>query len=563
MRVNTRCMTPGHLFVANGRLQDLACDALIVPTDAYFHVVDHWRDAVQPPGGDWRAVRPDGWTTGAVARAKGVDGRGPEVWFVDAISPDPAEVGKIGRRAVEAIVTQPDTDLHARATSAGRDVPLIAVPVLGSSGGGLGDRRGRLIAALLDELTEAAREHSVDVAIVAFSRGDYSALQHRRRIAGSTPNLGEADRERAAELGEQIAEGDVALFFGAGVSMAAGLPSWSDLLKELVRHLALDSLGSMKALGPLEQAELLQVELARAGKPHSQHALGQAVAEVLTAHPSRPSLAHALLAGMRIPEAATTNYDRLYERAVEAASAAEVVEGHAAIRRLPWQRTQPGRPWVLKMHGDVAEPDTIVLSRSAFVGYDARWKPVGSLVQSLMMIKHLLVVGASLTDDNLLRFAYEVAGLRETLLQDEPREIGTVVNLSDDAAFARLWSNRMHVVVPRLIGPAEEVADGGTASAQCATAASQDEEEAKARRRRRASRALTIFLDHVAMYAERDASHLLDVRYALERDDAEAELIAQLEKGAAHAVKLGATDDAWWQLALALQRFGVHVPPRQ
>ncbi|MEK8226511.1 SIR2 family protein [Oerskovia sp. M15] len=68
------------------------------------------------------------------------------------------------------------------------------------------------------------------------------------------------------------------------------------------------------------------------------------------------------------------------------------------------------------MHGDVDRPATIVLSRSSFVRYDTRWKPVGSLVQSLMMTKHLLVVGASMTDDNLLRFAYEVAGLREELV---------------------------------------------------------------------------------------------------------------------------------------------------
>ncbi|OCI30528.1 hypothetical protein [Oerskovia enterophila] len=65
-----------------------------------------------------------------------------------------------------------------------------------------------------------------------------------------------------------------------------------------------------------------------------------------------------------------------------------------------------------------------------------------------MMTKHLLVVGASMTDDNLLRFAYEVAGLREELVAagapgGPGSEIGTEIHLADDGAPAHETTSRL------------------------------------------------------------------------------------------------------------------------
>ncbi|GAA1408329.1 SIR2 family NAD-dependent protein deacylase [Oerskovia paurometabola] len=324
------------------------------------------------------------------------------------------------------------------------------------------------------------------------------------------------------------------------MSIAAGLPSWGALLDNFVEAMSLDiTPKDLQGLGSLEQAELLQVILAKQAGRHdeaarrdSQEQLGRQVAAILARDGRRPSLAHCLLAGMRIPEAVTTNYDHLYEEAVAASSGLPVGRRDLAISTLPWDPTKASRPWVLKMHGDVDHPATIVLSRSSFVRYDTRWKPVGSLVQSLMMTKHLLVVGASMTDDNLLRFAYEVAGLREELVASGApgglgSEIGTVVHLADDAAFSRLWEGRFDVAVA-----SPPLPDDGTPARETT---SRGEKEAEAARRRRAARGLTRFLDTVAMYAERDAPHLLDDRYLPVGPD-EAALVRRLREDA-HAVR--------------------------
>ncbi|MFF2620324.1 SIR2 family protein [Oerskovia jenensis] len=556
---------PGHLFVLNGRLEALGADAVVISTDSRFSVRDHWR----PAAGlgiheDWASLRPHGWQRGSALPASRQPRPGRQVWFLDAVARTPDEVGRAAARLVEQIAETSGERLRSTAHAAGRDLPLIAIPVLGTAGGGHDLERGLVIDALLAQLTAAAGEHGLDVALVASSRSDYSALQHRRRTAGHGALPTEKLDAQARDLGDRAARGDLALFFGAGVSIAAGLPSWHALLDRLVEAMRLDiTPQDLKDLGSLEQAELLQVILAKRSGGHgeaarrdSQEQLGRQVAAILAADDLRPSLAHCLLAGMRIPEAVTTNYDHLYEEAVAASSGLPADQHDRAISTLPWDPTGASLPWVLKMHGDVARPATIVLSRSSFVRYDTRWKPVGSLVQSLMMTKHLLVVGASMTDDNLLRFAYEVAGLREDLVAagapaGRGSEIGTVVHLADDAAFSRLWEGRFDIAVaspplPDDGAPARETTSPGT-------------EEAEAASRRRAARGLTVFLDAVAMHAERDAPHLLDDRYLPAGPD-EAALVRRLREDARAVRGLadvgGDRGAGWRELAEALERFG-------
>ncbi|MGF0117445.1 SIR2 family protein [Promicromonospora sp. Marseille-Q5078] len=547
-------MTRGHLFVVNGRLDALSADAVVIPTDAWFGIGNWWRDTVGlGPGDTWDELRPEGWARGAAlpARQKRTAESVPEVWFLDVVAGSTFEVGQAALRVVEAIVEHSGESLIRSAYSAGRDLPLIAMPVVGTGAGGLGRRRGQVIAALVSTLRDAADRLGVDVALVAAERSDYAALQHRRRDTGAPVTL--IDATVAQKLGQRVRQGEVALFFGAGVSIAAGLPSWSELLAELVHRLDLDELKDrIEKLGPLEQAELVQVTIAAAREADpagSQGELGQLVAEVVEDRSARPSLAHALLASLQVREAVTTNYDRLYERSV---AAARGPDAGSAIDVLPWARTSSERPWLLKMHGDVERPESIVLSRSSFVHYDSRWKPVGSLVQSLMLTKHLLVIGASMTDDNLLRFAYEVAGLRESIEKtDRGRpEIGTVVSLAVDEAFSRLWKGRFRVVVPELDGHI----DGPEAVAHPDEPA--DERDVReASERRRAARALAVFLDTVAMHAVRESPYLLDARYADSRGDETARLVDDVNAIAKRARALD-SDDAWRQLVLMLGEFG-------
>ncbi|VFA89800.1 Uncharacterised protein [Gordonia paraffinivorans] len=97
----------------------------------------------------------------------------------------------------------------------------------------------------------------------------------------------------------------------------------------------------------------------------------------------------------------TTNYDDLYKKAVEAA-------GRPRPTILQWHAVDGSRPWLLKLHGDIDRTEGIVLTRRDFVLFDAKSRPAGSLLQVLLLTRHVLIVGASLSDGNVIRLAMEV-----------------------------------------------------------------------------------------------------------------------------------------------------------
>ncbi|NMR20277.1 SIR2 family protein [Cellulomonas fimi] len=506
-------MTRGHVFVVRGRLEEIGWDVAVVPTDASFTVERHWWALWG--GGDPAGVRPPDWGRQGAAPAVGRD----DVWFLDVVEGDVPDVGRSLGRLLRAIDSAKPEPRNRRVR------PLIAMPVLGSAGGGFNHVRGQLLEEILDVTDHAVDHLGIDVAIVALNASAFAALQAMRRTRGFR-GLDDERLAVARQLGGVARAGELALFLGAGVSMSAGLPSWG----ELIRRLAPDDT-PLDDLGLLDQAELLRRRWeSREGR------LGEEVVDVMDAG-EPPALAHALLAGLDTREIITTNFDDLFERAVRSVSGDD-----DAIAVLPWMRPRADRPWILKMHGDVRRPQSIVLSRRDFVRYDAMWRPVGSVVQTLMLSRHLLVVGASLTDDNLLRLAHEVIDFRRMNQLDTP--IGTVLTLGIKAAQAELWEGELdHVSVSDVVVPPRG-ADGRDAASD------------------QTVRDLAIFLDALGMYASSDVSYLLDARYAamLGGEDArEAAALARELHRAADALDDGGADDPWGALARALRAFGADV----
>ncbi|GAB91541.1 SIR2 family protein [Gordonia rhizosphera] len=460
---------PGHLFVLHGRIENLDVDAVIIPTDSDFRVEPHWH----PITGDPRQAKPDGW---GWELGFGQSRADDAVWFLSVFDDDAVEgehLGKRVQRTVRAIVMAGLTAAESRA------VPRIAIPVLGIGYGGQGAHRGRVLDTLLHALLHSVGQHGVDIVLVTPDRSVFSAAQHRRRSMsdmGATPLpwvLPDDALDEARRLGRLARDGHLALFLGAGVSMAAGLPSWDQLLQMIADRAGVD-LEPMKKLGSLDTAELLK----HAVEPQ---VLGEVVAEILGT-PTKISLAHGLLAGLGAHEAISTNYDGLVELAVSQT-------GHRAPSVLPWEPVEVGRPWLLKLHGDLRKPESIVLTRRDFVLFDARSRPAGSLLQATLMTKHLLIVGASLADDNVIRLAMEVDEYLRTN-GTEARQ-GTFIDVSGHAARQQLWTRQFDWFI-------------------CAGAETKDR-----------VRQMEIFLDVVAAYAATDASWLLDDRFAglLSRDE--------------------------------------------
>ncbi len=106
----------------------------------------------------------------------------------------------------------------------------------------------------------------------------------------------------------------------------------------------------------------------------AEETLGDAVARLLDT--DRCSLSHQLLAGLPVSEAATMNYDTLFEAAWREAGRNPAV--------LPYEPTAARDSWLLKMHGSIERPKDIVLTRDDYLSYAERRAALAGIVQALL-----------------------------------------------------------------------------------------------------------------------------------------------------------------------------------
>lgn len=522
---------PGHVFVVRGKLHQLIADDLLISTDRAGVVEPTWDEALgwtggqRPPPGEAPVFR----RRKRVFRVPDRSTDFPRRWFV-LVGADRGESVDWLRAGVREALTS--------AAQAGRRRPSrgvrqrIAMPVMGVGRGGFDSQRGAVIDGLLEEAKAVADEYGVDVVLVAFKSSDYSALQAVRRRRHEV-RLPDEQEEAAGELAQHARSGRLALFMGAGTGVPAGLPSWGDLLTWLAERTNLPDGDGLDRLNPLDAAEVLRRAVLKEVGRGRANALGALVAERI-GRPSRYALSHILLAALRCEQAITTNFDRLYETAVSAIEGEPppVVLPDSAAAGLREADTSAG--WLLKLHGDVDDPASIVLDRRSFVRYDSTRRPLGGVLQTTLLTKHLLVVGASMTDDNVIRLVHEVSSLHEKGGR-EPRRLGTVLTLTHDPLRHSLWAPEFTHV--ELGTDHEHLPESG--------------------------RALEILLDRVALLAAPTHSHLLDPRYRellatpVERSLAEdlADVVGRLEQSRA-------ADDSWGRLAEALRAFGAPVLAR-
>ncbi|MFC7500603.1 SIR2 family protein [Nocardioides sp. CPCC 206347] len=451
-------MSGGHVFVVLGRIESVVHDVAVVSTSGAFRIREYWLDLLGSSGAAVDRHRP-------VQLAEKGYGPSPvdeRLWFVSVGAAKRSRLEEIHSRLSATI--EEIAALGVRA-GANREKLLVAVPVIGIEGGGLGERRGEVLKGQLEVCVQLARQHDIDIAVVTPDRAVYGAAQYLRTQL-RTPagwDLSPHLQDEARRIGALARSGELALFLGAGVSLPAGLPTWD----ELIGLLSNGRLGLKESsLSALDQAQLIELR----SEPGE---LGQRVAEITSAV-KRPSLGHALLASLETKEIVTTNYDRLFETAVMAVD-------DEPIAILPWETSRRDRPWILKMHGDIMHADKIVLTRRHFVQFDANVRPAGALLQSLLMTRHLLVVGASLNDDNVVRLAHEVQAYRET--HGLEGRFGTLLDLDGDPLREELWSGQLDWITL----PGGDVVER--------------------------ARGLEIFLDAVAAAASSNSSWLLDQRF--------------------------------------------------
>ena len=229
-------------------------------------------------------------------------------------------------------------------------------------------------------------------------------------------------------------------FIGAGVSVSAGAPTWSQLLEQLcarvklaadVRQAVLDG-----GLSPLDQASYLRAAYERQGLDFRG-----AVAEIVECE--RYGLAPALLAAVAGEQAITLNYDTLFERASQKAGRARrVISGTETDGEQgqdePDSVAAHSDSWLLKLHGTTTTPASIILTREDYLGFAMERSALSAIVKATLITRHLLFVGFGLADDHF-----------HEIMQDVRRAVGpspgmaTALSLFANPLADGLWSGTL------------------------------------------------------------------------------------------------------------------------
>lgn len=426
------------MFIVQGDLTRLACDAWLLPSDTELRLTESWRAALPDLEARVAGLAPPArWGQGQrVLRLPDVPADRPQPW-VGAIPGTGAPPEAFAAVALE-FVAEAAGALEASGWS--RDRPLLALPVIGTGEGGAERIKGDLLRALLRALLEGADAHGADIVLVTRTPGAYTAAQSvRGRLADEFGAWAELEpwRDAAERLAAYARGQELVVFLGGGVSAGAGLPLWGDLVAQLE---------AAAGLSEAEREELGAMALLDRGRILEQRLGGGGALNALIARwfdRDLCSLTHAQLATLPVNEAATMNYDRLFE------AAAEGVGRPVAV--LPYEPAgSRGGRWLLKLHGTVDADGTardIVLTRDDYLSYEQRRAALAGIVQALLITRHMLFVGFSLTDDNFHRIVHDVrTAVGNAELRPDPEPFGTALTLDRAPLAEQLWQGDLEVV---------------------------------------------------------------------------------------------------------------------
>lgn len=198
-------------------------------------------------------------------------------------------------------------------------------------------------------------------------------------------------RELIEAFGSACDLGSAGIFVGAGLSAAASLPGWEELLED---PRAASNVPLLKDDLPL-MAEYILLETTYSRARLEQHILDETLAAGVDATDSHRSLAR-----LNVDQVWTTNYDPLIERADPNAL---VICSDQGVRLLGTTRKT-----IIKMHGSInPDPPTPawdeppIITRSDFETYEDRHRRLWALLRASYLSKTLMFLGFSFADANI------------------------------------------------------------------------------------------------------------------------------------------------------------------
>lgn len=206
-----------------------------------------------------------------------------------------------------------------------------------------------------------------------------------------------------------LSQETAAVFVGAGVSMAAGYPSWKTLLRDIGAELGVDS-NDISDLAALAQWHIRRT----AGATR----IRQVIHDEIGVEHTIPSTLD-IIARLPVKHIWTTNYDRLIERAFSSVN--RPLQSISAAADLVLKPS--GATRLYKMHGTVDRLDDLVISTDDYELFRKKRGAFLPLLQAHLSSLSLLFVGLSFTDPNV---RHVLSLIRETFTEAPPEHFAIV-----------------------------------------------------------------------------------------------------------------------------------------
>jgi NAD-dependent SIR2 family protein deacetylase len=166
---------------------------------------------------------------------------------------------------------------------------------------------------------------------------------------------------------ERFAHGNGTVFVGAGISLGSRLPSWRELMEPLKIDLGEEVDASASYL---EIAELYESK-------HSRRDLVEYLKDRLGDVRFELTKAHELIVGLPVQRIYTTNFDNLLEQA----SSKRRLNRNVIIDASHIGFSDTSRLSIIKLHGDLSDINSLVISASDYYGYFTKNPAVADLLK--------------------------------------------------------------------------------------------------------------------------------------------------------------------------------------
>lgn len=188
-----------------------------------------------------------------------------------------------------------------------------------------------------------------------------------------------------AALTNDINEGEVVLFVGAGFSKMAGFPMWDELLEPLKKELEYP---------PSDLIKLAQEYEDKKGRNNlNRHLISELSSKKIVI-----SKAHKIIASLPLHSILTLNFDEAIEETFKqyACGNFQKVLRNQDIAYLK-PANKGGIP-IIKINGCISDVDTIVISEKDFTKYIRKHKPIKTHIEDLLAKTTFLFLGTSFRD---------------------------------------------------------------------------------------------------------------------------------------------------------------------